>query len=1328
MRNTVISVLAAIAAACSVSLGAVVTVRLGEQDTCDLTGVTTVDKGTIRFDVSKLPPGAQVRRALLRMWVVPGGRSWGMARWEDPKFDGFKVWLVPGKAEGRAGGGGKPLAVSFPFTHTAYACHEWDVTAAVKAWLAEPNANRGLRANFPFNADPAWRRPYLQVTYEGAEPGGAGPPRQPTGLKAFCRRGQVFVTWRNAAYDGAFFDAGYRVYAHDSPITASNLDAARLLGEVHQLSQLNYRRSNVALGKGNGSAPGRPPGSMQRGRINFVIDEGWQSTPEVAAILKRLPKPEKNVKDKTTLVHSGPELSDDTGLFVWTVRRPGKLYLAVTAVVEGCENRRDFAAGNALDKPLAVEVAAPRPILQGVYTVLGRHPHQYREYVYWEGGSGRFHNTVSTPLFFVFDVPPRWLGGRVAWGTDPRQPAWIVSLAPLAGYSSSVYGGGGSRDRKLVNDTDYLPPTRRAPFAPAYRTNNRTWPHYPMWYFGSKSAGKLPPEQRRWEGPRSGDTDNAFGYVDAINTGGDPRAGTVVPYLENRRLFEIDFVLSAFPQASADHEALLGQSSAWLFGIHHPEKVAYVNTAQECPWEPEHAWRRHLWVFVGRAEWDLKTPEGHNAWKYNDPIWCSRKFPRKTWPFISHTWSPNYGGPGDWTRSGYPKFYLELHKERRGGRWWWCDIGDAPQGEFLRLPRNRAYPALTNCNFCETPIQDWRREPRGSLNGYVSFGTVLGESKPPENARAPEGRPHYYRYDARDPADRKRRATVEIWAALSARQVDEPERFEMSFRIGEHGRSLNGQSVYPSEAEFGTTDITPWRLQRFQVEPARTYRWVNRKVRTGQVLQTGLVRPDDRGLLTVEGFFLDKDPTGNKLILTPEASEPPAVEEAPVEVMMQRWSAKVTKLAYEEYVRRCRKPEPWPVVRGRLEAPPMAWNRMTVYPAGGGAGDFASDFQSAMDKQVVIPDGAGGRYRITAVARGFYGGGWGQLNLAVGGKYGRQAGWQVVDASEDKPYVWFADLQPGKLAFRMFNRLRYYAAGKNRELLKQKLRVRTVVFERLDPARQGSKEPAMLRIVSPLSATVAAGMPVQFRARAWNAYGEPIEAGVTWTAEPGSIGPDGVFTPGQAGKATVTARLGGLTDATTLTVGEAMVERFDDRSTRGWWELEGGRLVEKRDLGRWYFHAGRFHQQVVAGASKSEPIALIYQPGTVWKDYRVRALALGRKQLDRPLGLFVRFADSRNWVRFDWDRRRGKASLTAATGGTQKALAAVSSLPKQDAPERDLVRVEVRGRTVRAYLNGKEVFDRPVGLDGPATGTIGLWAGPSAAEAAFDDIEVRPAP
>jgi hypothetical protein len=182
-----------VVSSCALASEPVLTVRLGEQDTCRITGVTTVqsqkDSATIRFDVSKIKAP---RKAILRLWVdlegnAPFGKTFNIDRWNvfPPAFDGFKVWDA-GKEETRKLLNQSrdredrrelaqrrelaPLAVSFPFAFSSPVCHEWDVTAAVQAWVADPEANKGLRTNFALPAagfEPAWQRPYLEVTCAG---------------------------------------------------------------------------------------------------------------------------------------------------------------------------------------------------------------------------------------------------------------------------------------------------------------------------------------------------------------------------------------------------------------------------------------------------------------------------------------------------------------------------------------------------------------------------------------------------------------------------------------------------------------------------------------------------------------------------------------------------------------------------------------------------------------------------------------------------------------------------------------------------------------------------------------------------------------------------------------------------------------------------------------------------------------------------------------------------------------------------------------------------------------------------------------------------------
>ncbi|KKM96362.1 hypothetical protein LCGC14_1178860 [marine sediment metagenome] len=959
-RNVMTAALTIALAGVGAAAESVVTVRMGEQDTCKITGVTTISAGeakaggTIRFDLGKLPKGMRVKRAVLRMWVALGSRAplskaFGIRRWDDPDFDGFKVYQV--------GGADRPVATCYPFAFTPAACHEWDVTAAVKAWSADAAANKGLRTNFPLPAagfEPAWQRPHLQVTYAGPNP---NRPAQPKGLRAVYRSGQVFLTWKQIPHDGAFFDSTYRLYAHTQPITAANLDSAELLGEVHRNSQLNYRRSAYSH-DGMGAYAGYQQYKGILGvtktkdmtsrmywdalkakvppRFNFVIDDGWAKRIEGGKWLT-----DAKVLGTGLRELKGPELSDDTGLFVQVVAKAGKRYFAVTSVIDGNENREDFSADNAPAAGVEVKVATPRPILQVAFHRMDKgYPHQkrlYLEYAWWGGGTDGLHTEASTAFYFRIVPPLGFVGYR------PRRPGkpWIT-VQPWWSHGAAP----------VTVDSVYMPPTRLAPFPPAFVPfTGGGWKAGEKFYYG----GAKGPGDGAMLSLRNSVT-NFYGYHDRTNTGRDPRKATVQPYLERRALREVEYFFQAFPAGSRDHVVVTGEGKAMMMAIHHPDVFAHCSAAQEEIWTSKRQNRQ--WVMVGRREWGLKNELGENAWDWNDPVWQAKRFPARPWPFISHTISPNYarGDQTHWGDSGYPAFYLAMAADKRGGQWWWCDIGDAPNGGSMGIPRNQAYLAITNANFCETPRVQWREEPRGTLNGYVTWHHPEAPFKAPRRKRK-----------------KGEKAKTPATPAIPLDIVDTPGRFEIAIRIGDQGRRLNGQSVPPTTAQYGACDVTPWRLQQFKVVKGQKYLWTNRRVATGQLLQTGAVQADKRGLITVGGFFLDRHWMGNKLTLTPADGKAAAKVDT---------TAKVGELAYGQYVQQCRNPALFPLVKA--PATTFTIGQFTYARGANPDGSMThrgGSFGTSYDTLVQIEKP--GPYVIALRAKGVFGGSWPMVTLVV---------------------------------------------------------------------------------------------------------------------------------------------------------------------------------------------------------------------------------------------------------------------------------------------------------------------------------------------------------
>ena len=90
--------------------------------------------------------------------------------------------------------------------------------------------------------------------------------------------------------------------------------------------------------------------------------------------------------------------------------------------------------------------------------------------------------------------------------------------------------------------------------------------------------------------------------------------------------------------------------------------------------------------------------------------------------------------------------------------------------------------------------------------------------------------------------------------------TDRPEAFEMELRLVSKDELKHVVDI-PRES---TTDITLRRLQRFRIREGVNYTW--RMIRDGNVLQSGPVTCDDKGIITIRGVTV----SGNPAVLTIE--------------------------------------------------------------------------------------------------------------------------------------------------------------------------------------------------------------------------------------------------------------------------------------------------------------------------------------------------------------------------------------------------------------------------------------------------------------------------
>lgn len=164
---------------------------------------------------------------------------------------------------------------------------------------------------------------------------------QPANLQVFHRSGQTFLTWNeNTGISGE----RYIVYRHTAPINSSNLSSAIPIAIVKEGSSY-YRIEAVR----SGSRQSR-----------YMIQD------------------------------LGTQLSNTTGLFVYTTKQNGDFYYAVTTANATSENKSALGSTNSVSATISETVADPQPVLvwrgaglSGNTTLCGLVYTQFMDYHNW---------------------------------------------------------------------------------------------------------------------------------------------------------------------------------------------------------------------------------------------------------------------------------------------------------------------------------------------------------------------------------------------------------------------------------------------------------------------------------------------------------------------------------------------------------------------------------------------------------------------------------------------------------------------------------------------------------------------------------------------------------------------------------------------------------------------------------------------------------------------------------------------------------------------------------------------------------------------------------
>ncbi|KPK82703.1 MAG: hypothetical protein AMJ81_09465 [Phycisphaerae bacterium SM23_33] len=378
-----------------------VTERWGPSGRCRHAGAASFQAApgggvVAKFDLSKLPRRAGIYRARLRV-AVPAGPG----PLKEPIL--VEPLMAEVSGSGRAAGQ-EPL----PLVGPRY--RSFDATDVVRRWASGKLANHGLWVRAPGGWDRL--RTYLEISYDGRL---KDPPPPVTGLKAFHRAGQVFLTFdevdcpfagkQELSWDemkalqqklaaGKLAEVCYRVYRHTRPITAGNLREAELLDEVEQLSAFDER----------------------------MIQTEWKGEriKNVRVGQARVPR---------VCVEPLKEVPVGTGVFVRTSEQAGEFYYAVISAADGVENTTAIHAGNSLQKPLKETVARPQPIL-----------HHEEEHIYDKPRGHRFYLLWTDPP--LSNVPNYYHMGVTFPPELPKQPA---PLYVEAWWWDNGWAGSGAR-------------------------------------------------------------------------------------------------------------------------------------------------------------------------------------------------------------------------------------------------------------------------------------------------------------------------------------------------------------------------------------------------------------------------------------------------------------------------------------------------------------------------------------------------------------------------------------------------------------------------------------------------------------------------------------------------------------------------------------------------------------------------------------------------------------------------------------------------------------------------------------------------------------------
>ena len=763
---------------------------------------TADERVVLRFDLSALPKGAKIHRADLRVFRTTQVDG----RYDEAMVD-VEVYALSSefKAGERLVPAGAPLEIRGPW----YDC--LDATAAVRRWASgKPNGGFYVKACPFLKAEDTC----LDIAYEG-KPGKA--PPQVTGVKAFHRAGQTFLTWKEiddpVATDeirwGQFkrildnLDqerrVRYCVYRSAKPITAGNLHEAERIATVKPLSCWNVNGRNVD----------KPIDDML-GNQYFLAHHQWN--PFVGAgvdgkygldcLMERL-----------VIRNAEKPLPRTTGLYVHTRPPPGgqpsdkksQAYYAVVTCVDGVQNTAEISAANSLAEAVEEVEGRGEPVRQKVFP-----PKPYFNYE-----ERRFHfvRWVAPPYC---NLPSQYYNWSVAW---PEKLCGAVDKF----LREEAAAEEGSTPTALPKSPVELSLHRdgRSYYRTQYRVEGDTIVLSPHDF----------PVSTWW-----------YGYHESLGTLKSFRQGKIHNYTERRLLAFIDWLADTLP---IDRSRILvtgcaggaAGSGALHLGVRHPEVFSLVlsgygmadyageidalmrvKRAGAMPAQMESIW--------GQVKWGLKTDTGKNVWDELNLTKTVTELPDKTdLPLVTVT--------GRGMLKPMRDFYVAMLDK---GQPFMCRYGVYGGGTLLPVSRTGTWSRMIR-------LDVRKDQPMPAFRGPGASGLFQQPKEPAGNLVVSDGVRYYW----------GEIGTGFRWKSEDL--VETPNRLEISLFWAGSSRERKPHA-----------DVTIRRVQQFRLRPEWEYSFELRNP-AGEVVEQGKIKPGKKGLLTFYGVHIPAE--GVRLIIKP---------------------------------------------------------------------------------------------------------------------------------------------------------------------------------------------------------------------------------------------------------------------------------------------------------------------------------------------------------------------------------------------------------------------------------------------------------------------------